>query len=268
MAKRALVTLAILALGLPGLFIGGWAYFVVIAFFLLTATHEYAQMFRAAGFQPPRIFLLAGVFLLMLTRHAFPSLAAPTLAFLILMSMAWHVWQYETGRSAAATDFTVSAAGLLYLGWMGSYLLDLRSLPDGAWWTFLAMPAVWLGDVGAYAIGAAYGKHKMAPRLSPKKSWEGFWAGVFTAALSGGFLAYCYSTWGPLHIAPWQGMLLGLVLGLLAPLGDLGESMFKRQSGMKDSGTAIPGHGGAFDRIDSWLWGAPLGYFFILWFIL
>lgn len=267
MAKRVLTTLAILTLGLPGLIVGGWPYFAVIAFFLLTAVHEYAQMFCAAGYEPPRLFLLGGVLLLMFLRQTQSDLTLPGLALLTLALMAWHVSRYEAGRSAAAADFTVSAAGLLYLGWLGSYLLDLRALPDGAWWTFLVMPSVWLGDVGAYAIGAAYGRHKMTPRLSPKKSWEGFWAGVFTAALTGGFLAFCYSTWGPLRINLWQGALLGLALGLLTPLGDFGESMFKRQSGMKDSGSAIPGHGGAFDRIDSWLWGAPLGYFFILWFI-
>jgi phosphatidate cytidylyltransferase len=84
----------------------------------------------------------------------------------------------------------------------------------------------------------------------------------------GGFLAFAYSTWGPLHLSIWVGVLFGLVVGLLTPLGDLGESMLKRQAGLKDSGTIFPGHGGAFDRIDSWIWGAVLGYYFITWFIL
>jgi len=110
----------------------------------------------------------------------------------------------------------------------------------------------------------------MAPRLSPKKSWEGYAAGVFTGAIGGAFFAFAYATYGNLggDITPLQGGLLGLLLGAITPLGDLGESMFKRQSGLKDSSDVIPGHGGFFDRIDSWLWGAVIGYYFLVWFVL
>ena len=112
----------------------------------------------------------------------------------------------------------------------------------------------------------------MAPRLSPKKSWEGYFAGLFTSILIGAFFAYAFSSMGPKPLGglidPIQGAVLGLVIGALAPLGDLGESMFKRQSGLKDSSNVFPGHGGFLDRIDSWLWGAALGYFIIQIFIL
>ena len=145
---------------------------------------------------------------------------------------------------------------------------DLRSLPQGGWWLMFILPTVWMADSSAYLIGAKYGKHKLAPRLSPKKSWEGYWAGVFTGTLYGGFFAYVYSWLGPLHVTIVQGMLLGLVLSIITTLGDLGESLFKRQGGIKDSGTLFPGHGGAFDRIDSWLWAAVIGVFWIQWFFL
>ena len=125
-----------------------------------------------------------------------------------------------------------------------------------------------MADSGAYSIGARYGKHKLAPRLSPKKSWEGYLTGVFTGTLYGGFFALAYSTWGPLEISIGQGAVLGLVLSVIAPLGDLGESLFKRPVGIKDSGTFIPGHGGAFDRLDSWLWAAVIGYYYIQWFLI
>ena len=112
----------------------------------------------------------------------------------------------------------------------------------------------------------------MAPRLSPKKSWEGYFAGLFTSILIGAFFAYAFSSMGPNPLGglidPIQGAVLGLVIGALAPLGDLGESMFKRQSGLKDSSNVFPGHGGFLDRIDSWLWGAALGYFIIQFIIL
>jgi phosphatidate cytidylyltransferase len=142
------------------------------------------------------------------------------------------------------------------------------------WWLKLVLPLVWAADTGGYSIGSAYGKHKMAPRLSPKKSWEGYFAGIFTSVLVGAFFAYAFSLMPtgpqPLHglINPLQGALLGLAIGALAPLGDLGESMLKRQSGMKDSSNIFPGHGGFLDRIDSWIWGAAIGYFLIQYFIL
>jgi phosphatidate cytidylyltransferase len=136
----------------------------------------------------------------------------------------------------------------------------------------LVLPIVWAGDTGAYSIGAAYGKHKMTPRLSPKKSWEGYFAGVFTSVIVGAFFAYAFSSLGPKPlmglINPWQGSLLGLVIGAVVPLGDLGESMLKRQSGLKDSSNIFPGHGGFLDRIDSWIWGAVIGYFAVQLFIL
>jgi phosphatidate cytidylyltransferase len=134
----------------------------------------------------------------------------------------------------------------------------------------LVLPAVWLADTGAYSIGAAYGRHKLSPRLSPKKTWEGYWAGVFTSVVGAMFLAFAYGRWGNLggDISLPQAALLGLLLGLLTPLGDLGESMFKRQAHLKDSSDVIPGHGGFFDRIDSWLWAAVIGYYYLKWFVL
>jgi len=191
-----------------------------------------------------------------------------TLTCLALAAMAAHLYAYERGRDQAALDFVITVGGLVYLGWVGAYLVNLRELPNGGWWLMLVLPTVWMADSGAYALGAKYGKHKLAPRLSPKKSWEGYWAGVFTGTLYGGFFAYVYSWLGPLHITFWQGALLGLALSVITTLGDLGESLFKRQGGIKDSGTLFPGHGGAFDRIDSWLWAAVIGVYWIRWFFL
>jgi phosphatidate cytidylyltransferase len=112
----------------------------------------------------------------------------------------------------------------------------------------------------------------MMPRLSPKKSWEGYFAGLFTSVIIGAFFAYAFSRLGPQPlnglIKTIEGGLLGLFIGAVAPLGDLGESMLKRQSGLKDSSNIFPGHGGFLDRIDSWIWGAAIGYFIIRFFLL
>jgi phosphatidate cytidylyltransferase len=181
--------------------------------------------------------------------------------------MTFHLIDYERGADHAGLDLGVSLGAMVYIGWVGAYFFDLRQLENGGWWVMFVLPCVWLADIGAFMLGSAYGKHRLAPRLSPKKTWEGYAAGVFTATLVGGFLAFAYTTWGPLHLSIWTGAGFGLVVGLLTPLGDLGESMIKRQAGVKDSGNIFPGHGGAFDRIDSWIWAAVLGYFFVTWFV-
>jgi phosphatidate cytidylyltransferase len=255
------------AIGLPAIIYGGLFYFLLMAVFLIGAAWEYVRLFRAVQYEPSEIVTVGGVLVIATARFFLVDAAIPAFVLLVLLAMTVHLFAFERGRDQAALDFGVTVAGIVYVGWLGSYLIDLRSLPDGVWWWLLVLPIVWAGDTGAYSIGAVYGKHKMTPRLSPKKSWEGYFAGVFTSVLIGAFFAYAFSSIGPqpLHglINPLQGGLLGLVIGGLAPLGDLGESMLKRQGGLKDSSNIFPGHGGFLDRIDSWIWGAAIGYFMI-----
>ena len=188
-------------------------------------------------------------------------------SLLILAAMAFHLVAYERGRDQAGTDFGVTLAGVFYLGWIGAYLISLRNLEDGLWWVLTVLPAVWLADSGAYLIGSKYGRHKITPRLSPKKSWEGYIGGVIVSTMGTALLTMLWgiSVSSGTAITPSHGALLGFVLGLFTILGDLGESMIKRQVGLKDSGKLLPGHGGAFDRIDSWLWAGVIGYYLIQW---
>ena len=272
MLKRTLTALALAAVGLPAIIYGGIFYYLLMGTFLVGGAWEYVRVYRAVQQEPHEIVTIGGVLVIATARFFFAEYAPPMFVLSILLAMAVHLISYERGRGQSAVDFGITVAGIVYLGWVGSYLLDLRNLPQGGWWFMIVLPIVWAGDTGAYSIGAVYGKHKMAPRLSPKKSWEGYFAGLFTSILIGAFFAYAFSSMGPKPLGglidPIQGAVLGLVIGALAPLGDLGESMFKRQSGLKDSSNVFPGHGGFLDRIDSWLWGAALGYFIIQIFIL
>ena len=272
MRRRLITALALALIGVPAILLGGILYYLLMGTFLIGAAWEYVHLFRAIKFDPNMIVTVGGVAVVTFARMFFPQYAQPVFAIAILLAMAVHLLAYERGRDQSALDFGITVGGIVYIGWIGSYLLDLRNLPEGGWWFMLVMFCVWAGDSGAYSIGRAYGKHKMAPRLSPKKSWEGYAAGIFTSVLVGAFFSYAFSSIGlsPLHglVDPMQGAALGLVISALTPLGDLGESMFKRQSGLKDSSNIFPGHGGFLDRIDSWLWGAALGYFIIQFFIL
>jgi len=275
MLRRTLTALGMAVVGLPAIIYGGVFYYLLMGTFLVGGTWEYVRLYRAVKYEPSELVTVGGVLVLVTARFFFADVAIPVFVALILLAMTVHLFAFERGRDHAALDFGITVTGIVYLGWIGAYLIDLRSLISnelGVWWLMMVLPLVWAADTGGYSIGAAYGKHKMAPRLSPKKSWEGYFAGVFTSTIVGAFFAYAFSSMGPQPlnglIDPIQGALLGLVIGSLAPLGDLGESMFKRQSGLKDSSNIFPGHGGFLDRIDSWVWGAAIGYFIIQYFIL
>jgi phosphatidate cytidylyltransferase len=272
MFRRTLTALGLGAIALPAIIYGGWFYYLLIGVFLVGGAWEYVRMYRAVQAEPNEIVTIGGVLVVATARFFFEEAAIPLFVLSVLVAMTVHLIAFERGRDGAALDFAVTVTGIVYLGWLGSYLLDLRELPQGNWWLMLVLPIAWGGDTGAYSIGAVYGKHKMTPRLSPKKSWEGYFAGLFTSILIGAFFSYAFSALGhqPLGgmITILQGAFLGLVIGALAPLGDLGESMLKRQGGLKDSSNVFPGHGGFLDRIDSWIWAAALGYLMIQFFIL
>lgn len=266
--KRTLAALALAAIGVPAMIMGGLLYFSLIAILLGIATWEYGQIFHTAGYNASTLLLVGGVVLLIALRAYLPVLAPAGLTLLILTAMTWHLFDYEKGRSLAAADFAVTVGGIVYLGWIGAYLIDIRNMPDGLWWLALVLPAAWLADTAAYFIGRRFGKHQLSPRLSPKKTWEGYWGGVIFGTIGTAGLAVLWHCLGGPAVTWWQGALLGGALSILTTLGDLGESMFKRQAGVKDSSQIIPGHGGVLDRMDSWLWAGALGYLLIVWFFL
>ena len=263
MARRVFTAILLLAILTPAVLAGGTAFFILAALFIGIATWEYCQMFLMRGFQPSPAVTTAGVLFVLAARAFGPQQAGAAVALTVLLSMGYHVVRYEMGRDEAVIDLAVTLGGILYLGWIGAYLLDLRGLPDGAWWLVLVLVIVWTADSAAYFIGVRFGQHKLAVRLSPRKSWEGYWAGVLCGTAAASLLGYVYGRLGGPEILQWQALGLGLVLSTLTTLGDLGESLIKRFAGMKDSGNLLPGHGGAFDRIDSLIWAGVLGYYWM-----
>lgn len=124
----------------------------------------------------------------------------------------------------------------------------------GAWWLLYVMLLVWGADSGAYMFGKLFGKHKLAPKVSPGKTWEGLIGGLLTSAL----ISWLFGRYAPLDIIPEILLICSVVAALASVLGDLTESMFKREAGIKDSGHLIPGHGGILDRIDSLTAAVPV----------
>jgi phosphatidate cytidylyltransferase len=268
MVRRTITALLLIVTILPAIYFGGVPYFLYMSIFVVTASVEYAHMFKTTKFEPSFILISGGTLLILYMRTFQHDWAEVAFIGLILLAMTVHLFDYERGRDQAALDFVITVGGFTYLGWVAAYIIDLRNLPQGLWWVMFVFPIVWLTDSGAYMIGARYGRHKMFKRISPKKSWEGYFAGLFMGFFYGGFFAFAYTKFGPLHVAIWQGIILGLVISATTILGDLGESLFKRFANEKDSGNFLPGHGGAFDRIDSLIWAAVIGVFWIRFFLL
>jgi phosphatidate cytidylyltransferase len=268
LGKRILVTVILLPIGLAAILAGGWYLTALVAFFIGLAAWEYVNLFRAGELRPAVVLVVGGTLFLLVGRNinGFES-AAWMISLIVLIAMTYHLVAYERGRDQAATDFGVTLAGVMYIGWFGAYFISLRGLPDGKWWILVVLPAVWFADSGAYFIGKRFGRHKFSPRLSPNKTWEGYFGGIVVAAVLTPLLVVIWQAVMVTNtaITPMRGALIGLVMGIFPTLGDLGESMIKRQAGVKDSGKLLPGHGGAFDRIDSWIWAVVIGYYMIYW---
>lgn len=271
---RLAVSLLLLPTALLVIEAGGWPYVAAITVMLLLAAREYVRLFVHTHYRPAVAVVLAGVALLALSAHwpaPAPAWLLPALLTLLcLTALTWHLVDYERGAPASGTDFVITLGGILYLGWLGRYFIILRAEPAGLWWLISALTSVWLADTGAYVFGRLFGRRfirrPMAPRLSPRKTWEGYVGSIVVGGLAGAGLGALWGLGaGPAGLLTWQtGGALGLLVGALGPLGDLGVSMIKRQSGVKDAGQLIAGHGGALDRIDSWLVAVPLGYYFLL----
>jgi phosphatidate cytidylyltransferase len=146
----------------------------------------------------------------------------------------------------------------------------LRGLEDGRNWVYLAMLTTFANDTGAYFIGRARGKRKLAPTISPSKTWEGAVGGLICAILAATVIAMIIrlisvELGAPFAFAYWQVITLGFLVGLFAQLGDLVESLLKRNMGVKESGNLLPGHGGVLDRFDSLIFVGAVVYYYVLW---
>ncbi|TLN21235.1 phosphatidate cytidylyltransferase [bacterium] len=265
LTQRLLVAILLIPIGVTFIVLGGWPFTILIMAALGVAAWEYWRIYRSGGFSPSVSLLVGGAVLLALLRYLLNFREGDAaIAFLVMAAMGLHTIHHERGDDHSSTDFAITVAGILYIGWLGSYLISLRNLPDGMWWTLQVVLSASLADAGAYFFGTHLGKHKLAPRVSPKKTWEGYLGGILVGTIGGVLMGLLWGLATP-AITPLRGLIIGFVVSALSILGDLGESMIKRQFNVKDSSHLLPGHGGIFDRIDSWLWAAPIGYYLILW---
>jgi phosphatidate cytidylyltransferase len=266
---------------------------VVAGAVALITVQEFLKLTESYNVQPLRIptYIFVGLFFLLLAASA--SGESPQLSglkfvlgmgfacaispFIFLTIAMWRTQMSEAYPAAAASAFAFA-----YIALPMGMLVQLRQQWAGAFWILYLLLVVWAGDIFAYFVGRALGRHLMAPRISPKKTWEGA-AASLAASLGVGILLFNYSLqisssllrlglierrdglFGLEKPEMWPIVLLTVALNIAAQLGDLVESLIKRGAGVKDSGAILPGHGGMLDRIDALLFAAPVLWFYAVW---
>jgi phosphatidate cytidylyltransferase len=255
--SRILIALALAPLVLGAVYLGGWWVFGLAAFAAAVALHEYWLMARELRPLAPAGYI--GVILGLVGAQV--GGASWLLAgILVTLALAFALKAISEARQAATIAIGGTALGALWIGGGLGALILIRALPEHGRLTLIVVVlAVWAGDTFAYLGGRLLGRHKMAPATSPGKTWEGFIFG--TAATV--FVVFC-AFYKHHSLSIGHSLILGVVIAVAAPLGDLFESLLKRDAGVKDSGTLLGGHGGMLDRLDAFLFAAPAAYWCIL----
>ncbi len=266
LAERFFSGVVIILVSVVFILVGGWVFALGISALLAVAAWEYASLFLKSGYTPARWTLTIGTFLTSLCASTQnQTLLELAFGLLITAIVACHVITYSKHQSTAGFDLSASLAGVVFITFIGSFLIRLRFRDLGMLWIAQCIIPAGIADVGALLLGSTLGRHKIAPELSPNKTVEGYFGGVFTSVLIGYGLGLYFNGFSPVF-SGWNGLLIGLAVGLISPLGDFAKSIFKRQFGLKNTGNLIPGHGGVLDRIDTWLWAGLTGYFIIAFF--
>ncbi len=256
--------LAVAAVAIPltvGLVL--WAspflFFLVLGVLVVLAQFEFYRLFPSMPFDTGIwMGLSAGTGLLYViylksTGAVPPETLEVVGALLLLTVMGGTVL---TGGAARIGQLAIVWLGIMYIPFLMGTILLIRGIPGGARWILYLLALTWIVDAGGYFVGKAFGRHKMAPTLSPGKTWEGAVGG----AVAGIIFSLLVVSWLPAPLTRMAVFWIGLLLSISGQIGDLVESSFKRQAGVKDSGLLFPGHGGMLDKVDSLIFNAPVLY--------
>ncbi len=279
MLKQRVTTAAV---GVPLLVLAIWFgapwLTILIAAAALGGTYEFYRMANFDRREPLLYLGLLWALALVLSPHYLnrsPDVLSLVITATMLISLVWLL--RSPSREKAFHNWAWTIVGALYVGWMLSYWLSLRGLENspeyGRNWVYLAMLTTFANDTGAFFIGRATGRHKLAPAISPSKTWEGAIGGLTCAILGAIVIATVLNLislklGSPFVFKYWQIVLLGFLVSLFAQLGDLVESLLKRNTGAKESGNLLPGHGGILDRFDSLIFVGAVAYYYVIWVVM
>jgi phosphatidate cytidylyltransferase len=249
------------ALVLGSLFTVRQVFIGIVAIAVAISIYELAgALKRSAGIRVALLPVLVGG--QAMAWLAWPYERAGMLTAFVVTMLVCLIWRLKDGADGYLRDVTASIFTVAYVAMFASFAVMLVVPEDGAFRVICFLVGVVLSDTGGYAAGVFFGKHPMAPTISPKKSWEGF-AGSMVAGMVGGALSLTLLVDGQW----WQGVLFGAALVISSTTGDLVESLIKRDLGIKDMGTLLPGHGGLMDRMDSLLPSAVVAWLLLHLFV-
>ena len=279
MRQRSISAIGVVIVGILPAIMGGPVFAAVFVVLFLMGLQEYNAMAANVGNAPLKTgFVVVPAFALVALVKGGDQAAVGVAAFAVGAPLIWVMFRKDLNQ--AFVDWALTVGGSFYLGiplvaaialrssdgaishdWL-SNLADTLSFgwdanPRGLAWLLTRLIITWMGDSGAYLVGRAFGKHPMIPRISPKKTMEGLTGGLICASITGVAGSQLFG----LDIPIWAGFAFGLLVGAIGVFGDLVESLLKRQAGVKDSGTLIPGHGGMLDRLDALLFTWTAGWF-------
>jgi len=271
--KRVISSLVGLPLLIAAIWFGQPWFTILVAAWGLLAAFEFYRL-ATTKMSPLTCFGLIWVLLLILSRtpdlesllgpHFDPNQLTPLLlTSAVVLALIWLL--VRRPKEGAFLSWAWTMGGILYIGWLMGYYVALRGLDEGRNWVFLAFLATFASDTAAFFAGRALGRHHLAPSISPGKTWEGAVAGVLAAII----ISLLFTLPTPLHLplTYWSAALLGLLVSAFGQVGDLVESLLKRNMGVKESGWLMPGHGGILDRTDSVIFAGIVVYYYVIWAI-
>lgn len=252
---RVISAFILIPLILGSVIVGGLVFFALIAVCLILAGWEYFQMTQRAGYHTNLVFGLVLIVLFLLNAFLGGAWTLDVLTVAVLATLIAAIFWRPEGW---VVGWGLTLGGALYLGVLGSYFIMIRQInPNGEIMTILVLLTAWASDTAAYIVGKRWGRRGFFTSISPKKTWEGAVGGEAAAIVTMGVLGTLAG------LPPVHAVILGAVSGVAAALGDLAESVIKRQFGAKDSGAVIPGHGGLLDRTDSLLFSAVFAFYYL-----
>jgi phosphatidate cytidylyltransferase len=243
---------------------GGLTLLILLAVMLIAGSREYVKMLNHKGFYPSlKVIYISEAILATVVFFKRFDLVAITLT---ICSMCSFMWVLFKGRQPYIANVATTLLGMVYCGWFPLHLIFLRDLScdkydSGLGFVVLMFTAILLTDIGCYYVGTKFGKRKLAPVISPNKTIEGSIGGMFFAILGAILVGLT------IDLQWYVALFAGIMCSIFAQIGDLCESLIKRDAGVKDSGSSLPGHGGFLDRTDSFILTIPIMYYFCKCFI-
>jgi len=244
---------------------GGWSFFVLVTVMALASLNEFYSLMNKKGYSPSYLVgtLVTVFFTWFITytlKHPhWEPYATGILTTAIIITFSAGIFLKKAQNSTVNASITL--LGILYIGWMFSYLILIRELTLHGAYLFFLLISIWACDTFAYLVGTYFGHIKLSPYISPNKTVEGAVAGLTVSVIA----ASIFSRMIGMNLV--HGIILGAIIGIVGQISDLVESLIKRDAGVKDSSHIIPGHGGALDRMDSFILTAPIMYYYISWFV-